>query len=117
MDEIQQRLQDTSKNCLDAYGEWVTKKNDTKKQEDLHSAIHELRKVSSRLEIELAISERDEMASKPLPIPPHRSSKRSKGASDEGNNGDHNKAGDDKPKARRKPGKKTITIDSGNGGE
>ena len=73
MDDIQTRLQETSKNCLDAYNVWAEKKQDKKAQEDLHSAIHELRKVSSRLEIELAVSERDQMTSKPLPIPAHRS--------------------------------------------
>ena len=73
MDEIQTRLQETSQNCSEAYGGWVDNKKDKKAQEELHSAIHELRKVSSRLEIELAVSERDQSASKPLPIPAHRS--------------------------------------------
>ncbi len=73
MDDIQTRLQETSKNCLEAYAAWVGKKQDRKAQEDLHAAIHELRKVSSRLEIELAVSERDQMTAKPLPIPAHKS--------------------------------------------
>lgn len=72
MDDIQTRLQETSKNCLAAYTEWESKKKDRKAQEELSGAIHELRKVSSRLEIELAISERDQATSKPLPIPAHR---------------------------------------------
>ncbi len=72
-DDIKTRLQETSKNCLDAFVTWDEKKKDPKAQEDLHAAIHELRKVSSRLEIELAISEREQMTSKPLPIPSHRS--------------------------------------------
>ena len=57
-DDIQTRLKETSQICLDAYVAWEGKKKDTKAQEELHSAIHELRKVSSRLEIELAISEK-----------------------------------------------------------
>ncbi len=73
MDDTQTRLQETSKNCLDAHKIWEEKKGDKKAQEDLHAAIHELRKVSSRLEIDLAISERDQSVSKPLPIPSHRS--------------------------------------------
>lgn len=73
MDEIQARLQETLQNCLKAYVAWVNNKKDAKSQEDLHIAIHESRKVYSRLEIELAISERDQMTSKPLPIPSHRS--------------------------------------------
>ena len=73
MDEIQTRLKETSEACMKAYEAWVDKKKDSKAQEDLGNAIHELRKVSSRLEIELAISERDQVTSKPLPIPEHRS--------------------------------------------
>ncbi len=72
-DDIATRLQETSKNCLTAYSAWDGKKKDKKAQEDLHVAIHELRKVSSRLEIELAISEREQSTAKPLPIPSHRS--------------------------------------------
>lgn len=89
MDEIQTRLQETSEACLKAYAEWVDKKKDVKAQEELSSAIHELRKVSSRLEIELAISERDQMTSKPLPIPSHRSTgKKSQGSYDDFDGGD-----------------------------
>ena len=72
MEDIQTRLKEASKNCLEAYVAWEGQKKDSKAQEELHSAIHELRKVSSRLEIELAISERDQMTSKPIPIPSHR---------------------------------------------
>lgn len=71
--DIQARLKETSQNCLDAYDVWEKDKKDQKAQESLHASIHELRKVSSRLEIELAISEREKMTSKPLPIPSHRS--------------------------------------------
>ncbi len=73
MDDIQTRLQQTSKNCLEAYEAWEKNKTNGKAQEGLHVAIHELRKVCSRLEIELAISERDQVVSRPLPIPAHRS--------------------------------------------
>ena len=76
MDEITQRLQETSKNCLEAYQEWAAKKDDQAAQEKLHAVIHELRKVSSRLEIELAMSERKESVSKPIPIPSHKSNQK-----------------------------------------
>jgi len=80
MDEnIKERLEETSKNCIEAFSTWNENKKDTKAQEELHGAIHELRKVSSRLEIELAISERDQMTSKPLPIPSHRSNSKASG--------------------------------------
>lgn len=78
MDDIQTRLQETSQNCLKAYAEWEGKKQDSSAQEQLSNAIHELRKVSSRLEIELAMSERDQMTSQPLPIPHHKSTQKSK---------------------------------------
>lgn len=81
MDDIQTRLKETSENCLVAHEAWDAKKQDKKVQEDLHSAIHELRKVSSRLEIELAVSERDQATSKPLPIPSHKSSNKNSGIS------------------------------------
>lgn len=73
MNEVQTRLAETSKICLEAYGKWVEDKKDSSIKEALQSAIHELRKVSSRLEIELAVSEREHSTSKPLPIPSHRS--------------------------------------------
>ncbi len=75
MDEILKRLQETAQTCAKTYEEWRGKKNDSKAQESLQAAIHELRKVASRLEIELAVRERQDMTSKPIPIPSHRSSK------------------------------------------
>ncbi len=71
--DIQTRLKKTSQDCLDAHSIWEKDKKDQKSQEGLHASIHELRKVSSRLEIELAVSEREKITSKPLPIPSHRS--------------------------------------------
>ncbi|MBK9585336.1 MAG: hypothetical protein KA099_01030 [Alphaproteobacteria bacterium] len=77
MDEILKRLQETAQSCAQTYEEWRGKKTDSKAQESLQSAIHELRKVASRLEIELAVRERQDIANKPIPIPSHRSSKES----------------------------------------
>ncbi|MCK5384104.1 MAG: hypothetical protein KAJ29_00915 [Alphaproteobacteria bacterium] len=85
--DIQERFTEASKNCLEAFISWDDKKKDKQAQEVLHAAIHELRKVSSRLEIELAMSERDQLSSKPLPIPAHRSNmKGDPGSILEGNN-------------------------------
>lgn len=75
MENIDERLRDTSNRCIKAYEDWKGKEKDPSKREELREAIHELRKVSSRLEIEMAVSEREEMAQKPIPIPPHRASK------------------------------------------
>lgn len=97
MSEIQARLAETSQQCLKAYEQWRSDEKNDKSQEELQSAIHELRKVASRLEIELAISERDNNAQKKLPIPPHRANRKkhnpnqgddnSAQASDEADNG------------------------------
>tara|TARA_R110001592_G_scaffold27763_12_gene102697 strand:- start:718 stop:1053 length:336 start_codon:yes stop_codon:yes gene_type:complete len=106
MEDIQTRLKETSQTCLEAYLVWDEKKQDPKSQEELHSAIHELRKVSSRLEIELAISERDQITSKPLPIPSHRSN--SKGPASTILEPEDNSSGpvvQTKPKRRRAPRK------------
>ncbi len=83
MDEIEKRLREGSENCYNCYETWRKNKKDIKGIEGLQEAIHELRKIASRLEIELAISERDEMAQRPIPIPPHRDAQR-RGAPQEG---------------------------------
>lgn len=76
MDEIEKRLREGSESCFNCYEAWRKNKKDHKSIEALQEAIHELRKVASRLEIELAISERDDMAQRPIPIPPHRDAQR-----------------------------------------
>ncbi len=73
MEEIEKRLKDATENCLTAHAEWTKNRKDGTNREKLMESVHELRKVAARLEIEIAISERDEMAAKPIPIPPHRS--------------------------------------------
>ena len=75
MDDIETRLRETSENCLKAYAVWGKAKRDPAARETMAEAVHELRKVAARLEIELGASERDEMAQRPIPVPPHRSSR------------------------------------------
>jgi|TARA_R110000868_G_scaffold236170_1_gene490160 hypothetical protein len=87
MDEIETRLKDTSEKCVEAYCVWKEKKNDAELRGGLQEAVHELRKVSARLEIEIATSERDQMTQKPIPVPPHRSARRKGGVA---NGGDGN---------------------------
>ncbi|MGB4107045.1 MAG: hypothetical protein WBK55_04545 [Alphaproteobacteria bacterium] len=79
MDEIETRLRETSENCFKTYETWRKDQKNGPVRESLQDAIHELRKVASRLEIELAVSERNEMAQKPIPIPPHRDAKHRSG--------------------------------------
>ncbi len=79
MDEIEKRLREASDSCVKFYQEWREKEHDSATREHLQDSIHELRKVASRLEIEMAVSEREEMASKPIPIPPHRAKRERNG--------------------------------------
>lgn len=74
MDEIKERLSETADACIKSYEAWREKKDDSAR-ETLQDAVHELRKVAARLEIEIAVSERDEMTSRPIPIPPHRAAR------------------------------------------
>ena len=102
MSKIDERLRETSNRCIEAYEKWQDKQTDPASREELREAIHELRKVSSRLEIEMAVSEREEMAQKPIPIPPHRAA-RGKGGKPDHKGGDY-KGGDNKGKGQGRSG-------------
>lgn len=118
MSEIKTRLKETVDLCLKSYEAWDDDKKSSELRETLQESIHDLRKVASRLEIEIAVSERDSMADKPLPIPSHRSTSKAKGAvesilPDEGNTVGNSKDGDKKqgggsrrPRTRRPAQKK-----------
>lgn len=104
MEDVQTRLQETSKNCLQAYDAWISGKKNAPARESLMTAIHELRKVASRLEIELAVSERNEMTSRPLPIPAHRASLENGNRNMDDDDGpqDSGNGNGDKPRMRRR---------------
>ncbi len=57
MDDIEERLRDTSESCFNCYQKWHGNKRDGKLRGDLEDAVHELRKTASRIEIEIAVSE------------------------------------------------------------
>lgn len=69
---IDNRLRDTSAACLEAFAAWDKNRKDKPASKALHAAVHELRKVASRLEIELAASERDNGSQKPIKPPTHK---------------------------------------------
>jgi hypothetical protein len=75
MEETQQRLKDAAEACIKAYDVWGGSKKNAEARERLQEAVHELRKVAARLEIEMASSERDEMTQRPIAVPPHRASR------------------------------------------
>lgn len=111
MDEIKKRLQETADKCLSCYEAWNKDQKDAPAREALIEAIHEIRKVASRLEIELAISERDEMAQKPIPIPPHRDAHRRSHDSDgdsRGNRSERSGAKKTSKPRRRPPNRKSA---------
>ena len=76
MEEIQQRLKDAAELSMKTLAAWASNKQNSEARESLLEAIHELRKVSARLEIEIATSERAETSHRNLPIPSHRSHQR-----------------------------------------
>ncbi len=76
MEDIEARLKESTEACLERYEKWNTDSSGSEEREALQEAIHDLRKVTSRLEIEIAIKERKKVTNKPLPIPPHRSSEK-----------------------------------------
>lgn len=112
MEDVKKRLQETSQNCLQAYDVWCEKKTSQTARESMLAAIHELRKVASRLEIDLAVSERNDMGSKPLPIPAHRAALDSSDYDDDEGHGNKQDGsgpagGSNKPpRRRRNPGGK-----------
>lgn len=75
MEETQTRLKESAEACIKAYDVWGSSKKNAEAREQLQEAVHELRKVAARLEIEMASSERDETNQRQIPIPPHRASR------------------------------------------
>lgn len=88
-EDIKQRLKDASEACIKTFDAWRSKPGDHSAREALQEAVHELRKVGARLEIELAVSDRKAQGNEPIPIPAHRAARRQGGdaemADDEGN--------------------------------
>ena len=76
MDEIKQRIKDAADNCLKAYEAWRGKSSDHALREALMEAVHEWRKVGARMEIELAVADRQQNPNDPIPIPSHRAARR-----------------------------------------
>lgn len=101
MEEIATRLKTTSEDCLKAYEAWSDDERGVATTGPLQDALHELRKVTARLEIELAVSERDENG-KPMPLPMHRAHGSNKGNSQLRSN---NQPNNRKPQQTRRPAK------------
>lgn len=106
MDDLEKRLRDATDGCIKVYEAWRKNQKDGPAREQLMEAVHELRKVAARLEIDMAISERDEMAARPIPIPPHRASRKrpgEQGGGDDDNNNAGNRADPPQPQHNNGP--------------
>jgi hypothetical protein len=68
-----QRLQETAAKCLTSLESWNSDLKNIEARESLLEAVHELRKVTSRLEIDIAMNDRKAVNAKPIPIPEHKS--------------------------------------------
>lgn len=98
MDEIEKRLRESTDACIKGFEAWVKANKSLESREALMEAMHDVRKVVARLEIEIAISERDRLGSRPLPIPPHRSQRKRGGEGlDEGSDIGNEEFEDDTP--------------------
>lgn len=73
-ENLTQRLTDALKRCVTSYEAWQSRPKDVPTRQQLEEAVHELRKVTARIEIEMAVSERSDRSQKPIPIPAHRAS-------------------------------------------
>lgn len=82
MEEIEKRLRENTDACIKSFENWVKQAKNAESRETLMEAMHEVRKVLARVEIEIAISERDHLGSRQIPIPPHRSSRKREGGED-----------------------------------
>jgi len=85
MEEIEKRLRESTDACIKSFESWVKANKSLESRETLMETMHEVRKVISRVEIEIAISERDRLGSRPIPIPSHRSQRKQGG--EEGGDG------------------------------
>lgn len=83
MEDIDKRLRESTDACIKSFEAWVKASKSLESREALMEAMHEVRKVVARVEIEIAVSERDRLGSRPIPIPPHRS-QRKRGEGEEG---------------------------------
>lgn len=68
-----QRLQEAAAKCLSTLDAWNKDLANNDAREALLETVHELRKVTSRLEIDIAMNDRKALNAKPIPVPEHKS--------------------------------------------
>ncbi|PCI01764.1 MAG: hypothetical protein COB76_00480 [Alphaproteobacteria bacterium] len=70
---VEQRLQETAATCLSSLEAWKENLKDDDAKAKLQNAVHELRKVCARLEVDIAMNDRTNTNAKRIPIPEHKS--------------------------------------------
>lgn len=114
MDEIKDRLKQAADACAKAYDTWRAKTTEHSSREALMETVHELRKVAARLEIELAVADRQQNPNDPIPIPSHRAAGRGRiqqgpaddignTSEDSGNRGNRGDRGSSRPVSTPRP--------------
>ena len=70
---VEQRLSESAAKCLSCWDVWKKDAKNEEAREHLLESVHELRKVAARIEVDVAMAERLNANSKPIPIPEHKS--------------------------------------------
>lgn len=73
MDETGKRLHDAAEKCIKSHEAWQQDKKDQVARESLNESLHELRRATAALEIDMIREERLSGVSRPMPTPGHRS--------------------------------------------
>lgn len=73
MDEVGKRLHDAAEKCIKSYEAWQADKKNQPARESLNESLHELRRATAALEIDMIREERLAGGSRPMPTPAHRS--------------------------------------------
>ncbi len=92
MDEINKRLSDAAQKCMASYDSWRKDQSAAEVREALNEALHELRRATAALEIEMIRQERATPGGRNIPTPGHRAMRRREGG--EGGGEDDSEQGD-----------------------
>lgn len=76
MDEVGKRLHDAAEKCIKSYEAWQADKKDQPARESLNESLHELRRATAALEIDMIREERMAGGNRPMPTPTHRSARK-----------------------------------------
>lgn len=76
MDEVTKRLHDNAEKCIKSYEAWQADKKDVSARESLNESLHELRRATAALEIDMIREERMSGTARPMPTPGHRSARK-----------------------------------------